>query len=69
LSHNSLDLGHSGMGLAGHGALWVNPELLKLDPGLCRGDDCSGYVPNVVIIVGLLIIEAICLKYKEKYYE
>ncbi len=43
------------MGLAGHGALRVNPELFKLDPGLRRGDDCSTYVPNVVTIVGLLI--------------
>jgi hypothetical protein len=43
------------MGLAGHGALWVNPELFKLDPGLRRGDDCSSHVPKGITIVGLLI--------------
>ena len=31
------------------------PELFKLDPGLRRGDDYSGYVHNVVTIDGLLI--------------
>jgi hypothetical protein len=58
LSHNSLYIGHSGMDLAGHGALWVNPGLFKLDPGLRnlkviydRGDNCNDNVPNVVTIV------------------
>lgn len=57
LSDNSLPIGHSGMGLAGHGALWVNPETIELDPGSRRGDDYDYKLSDVVTTLGLLIIE------------